>query len=159
MVADFRFNYAPRDTGRGIVLHKNKILLIERWRDGLHYFSIPGGGIEEGETPEEAATREIHEETSIKVKTERLVLVMQDGAIQHHIYLCEYLDGEPQLHPDAPEAIANDPNNRFEPCWVPLTEDLETLLFTYWAPIEPALIEGLKHGFPDEPIVVTASQK
>lgn len=148
--------YKPRDTGRGIVIHDGNILLIERWRGGLHYFSIPGGGIEVGESPEEAAVREIYEETSIRTTIKKLIVIMKHGDIQHSIFLCTYEGGEPKLHPDAPEAIANDPNNRFEPCWVPLTEDLTTLLFTYWQPIEAAIIEGIKHGFPDQPVVVTA---
>lgn len=158
MVANrFGFTYKPRDTARGIVVKDNQILLIERWRDGLHYFSIPGGGIESDETVEQAAIREIYEETSIQAELDRQVLIMQDGEIKHYIYLCKYMSGEPQLHPKAPEATSNDPNNRFEPCWVSLDQDLTTLLFEYWRPLEQPLLEGLKNGFPKEPVTVTAN--
>lgn len=148
----------PRHTGRGIVLRDGKILLMERWRPGMHYFSIPGGGIEAGETPEETAIREIDEETTIKVATDRLVLIMRDGDIEHKIYLCTYIEGEPTLLPDSPEFIDMNEDNKFKPGWVAVS-DLESLPFTYWKPIQKPLIEGIKSGFPDEPIVVTAIAK
>lgn len=148
----------PRHTGRGIVVRDGKILLMERWRPDMHYFSIPGGGIEEGETPEQTAVREIYEETTIRVTTDRLVLVMQDGDIDHKIYWCEYIEGEPTLLPDSPEFIDMTEDNKFDPGWVSII-DLPTTPFTYWQPIQQPLIDGLKNGFPDEPIVVTANKK
>jgi len=46
----------------GIVLiQDNKVALIERHRAGLHYFVFPGGGADEGESPEQAAIREAME--------------------------------------------------------------------------------------------------
>lgn len=145
--------YIPRDTSRGIVVQKNKILLMERWRPGLHYFSIPGGGIEAGETPEQTAAREIMEETSISVKVERLVLVMQSD-IKHYVYLCKYLSGEPKLAPDAPEALHSSSDNLYKPGWVPIA-DLPNVLFTYWKPLEKYLIDGLSNGFAEEVVTVT----
>lgn len=130
----------PRHTGRGIVIKNGKILLMERWRPGMHYFSIPGGGIEVGETPEQTAIREIYEETTVHVSTSRLVLVMQDGDINHKIYLCEYIDGEPMLLPDSPEFIDMNEDNKFKPGWVSIA-DLPETPFTYWQPIKQPLID------------------
>lgn len=146
--------YAPRNTGRGIVIHDGKILLIERWRPGFHYFSIPGGGIEVGETPEQTAVREIFEETTIDCDLDRLVFVMQDGTIKHHIFLCNYLKGEPLLHEDAPEAQNPSPDNRFEPAWVPI-DKLTDMTFTYWDPLKLPIVNGLKNGFPDIPLTIS----
>jgi len=43
-------------TRAGVVLiEHNKVALIERHRAGLDYFVFPGGGMDEGETPEGAA--------------------------------------------------------------------------------------------------------
>ena len=72
---------SPRHTGRGIVVRGTQILLMERWRAGLHYFSIPGGGIEAGETPQQCAVREILEETTVAATAGREVLQMHDGDI------------------------------------------------------------------------------
>lgn len=149
--------YAPRDTGRGIVVHDGKILLIERWRPGFHYFSIPGGGIEAGESPEQTAVREIFEETTIDATLDRLVFIMQDGDIKHHIFLCNYLRGEPKLHEDAPEAQNPSPDNRFEPVWSPI-DQLSEMTFTYWDPLKIPLIDAIKNGFPETPLIVSINQ-
>lgn len=150
--------FIPRHTGRGIVIRDGKILLMERWRPGMHYFSIPGGGIEQGETSEQTAVREIYEETTIRVNVGRLVLVMKDGDVSHEIYLCNYIEGEPTLLPDSPEFIDMTEDNKFKPDWVAIA-DLPNTPFTYWQPIQQPLIDGLAHGFPEEPIVVTANKK
>ena len=51
-----------RIVARGITFIDNHVLLIERFRkEGnnlLHYFTIPGGGVEEFESYPEAAVRE-----------------------------------------------------------------------------------------------------
>ena len=54
----------------GILVKCNdKVLLCKRSSDNTmpNQWSIPGGGIEDGETPEEAARREFFEETNIKI--------------------------------------------------------------------------------------------
>lgn len=148
-----------KNTARGIVVHEGKLLLIERWRRygqrDLHYFSIPGGGIEPGETPEQTVKREIPEETTIVVKVNEQVLEMRDGEFSHKIYLCEYISGEPHMPDDAPEKLDNGPENRFEPGWVPL-EQLPDLPLTYWEPLRKPLIDGLKHGFSQVKISIDA---
>jgi 8-oxo-dGTP pyrophosphatase MutT (NUDIX family) len=50
---------------------RSSVLLIQR-RD-VPVWVLPGGGIDPGETPEEAVLREILEETGFTVKAERLV--------------------------------------------------------------------------------------
>ena len=37
------------------------------------YWTLPGGGLEAGETPAEAAVREVHEETGLQVRAVRLL--------------------------------------------------------------------------------------
>ncbi len=50
-----------------LLLQDNKIALIERHRQGLHYFTFPGSHVDEGETPEQAAIRETLEELGLEV--------------------------------------------------------------------------------------------
>jgi 8-oxo-dGTP diphosphatase len=146
---------APRHTARGIVLKDNHVLLMERWRDGKHYFSIPGGGIEGNESREEAVIREIAEETDVTVNVLRPVMEMRHGDVVHHIYLCEYVRGEPHLPKDSPEAAHMTEANRFKPGWVPVRE-VADLPLVYWEPLRHHLAAGVLNGFPDKVAIVRA---
>ena len=50
----------------------NSILTIYRYKNGQHYYVLPGGQIEESQTPIEAAIREIKEELQLTFKPEEL---------------------------------------------------------------------------------------
>ena len=66
-----------------IINNQNEILLEERADDG--FFDFPGGGIDLKETAEEAAARELKEETSLI--TNRLELFkVYSGEITHYVY-------------------------------------------------------------------------
>jgi 8-oxo-dGTP pyrophosphatase MutT (NUDIX family) len=53
----------------GVVIEKGKVLLSKQW-DG---YDFPGGGVEIGETVEEALVREYWEETGVKVKVGKVL--------------------------------------------------------------------------------------
>jgi 8-oxo-dGTP diphosphatase len=49
-------------------------ILLALWNEGAtRAWTVPGGGVEEGETPEEAAVREVLEETGYDVELLRLL--------------------------------------------------------------------------------------
>lgn len=57
-------------TVKGIVVYNQKVLLMKRIRpssDGLGYWELPGGGLEYGETPNQALIRELKEETGLTI--------------------------------------------------------------------------------------------
>lgn len=62
-----------RNRGAAIIVQEGKIALIKRIRDGETYYVFPGGGIEEGETPEEATKREAYEELGVHIEVEHLI--------------------------------------------------------------------------------------
>jgi len=138
----------PRHSARGIIIHDDQLLVMERWRDGLHYFSIPGGGIEPGETSEQTVVRELAEETGCVVRPVREIylLTLQDGS-ESHIFLCDYVSGTPHLPVDSPEA-QEPASNRFEPRWMSLAE-LADAPFLVWAPVQQRLLQDLQRGFPE----------
>ena len=57
-------NLPYRKIGECYLLYKNKIVA----QDAGHYLSLPGGGIDEGETPEKGAKRELMEEIGAVIK-------------------------------------------------------------------------------------------
>ena len=55
-----------RDRSQSMVIRGKRILLVEHQLFGRDFFNLPGGGIEENETPEQAALRELEEECQVK---------------------------------------------------------------------------------------------
>ena len=48
-----------------LVVRDNKILMVKHKQDGDEWYCSPGGGIENDETPEQAALRELQEECNV----------------------------------------------------------------------------------------------
>jgi 8-oxo-dGTP pyrophosphatase MutT (NUDIX family) len=139
-------------TARGVVLHDNQILLIERWREGKHYFTVPGGRIESGETIEMALVRELLEETSIVIAPVREVFTLIGDDPEHHIFLCEYVSGTPQLHADSEEFAENRlGKNRYEPKWVNLSDLPGLELAPSFTKL--LILNALKDGFPKDALI------
>jgi 8-oxo-dGTP diphosphatase len=64
----------PRITSAVLVIYKGKFLLAERNKDNYNgYWIIPGGGVRFGETIQDAAIREIKEETNLDVEIIKLI--------------------------------------------------------------------------------------
>ena len=93
LAADARLD---AQTGGGvgvIVIQGGKVLTGRRTDDGL--ICGPGGHIEPGETPEDAAIREAQEEFGITPKN-MTPLGQLDRYDRPHVFLCTEYDGEPQ---------------------------------------------------------------
>ena len=134
-----------------IIVNNRKILLIHRINKGKEYHIFPGGGVENGETVEQAVLREVQEETSLEVKIEKLLYhhIYDDGT-EHFFYLCLYVSGEPKLG-DGNEArdMKESNANFYNPVWYD-TEGLPQLLL-YPLEIRDWFIEDTKTNFENVP--------
>lgn len=105
----------PRAGASAVLFRGEAVLLVERGgepSEGL--WSLPGGCIEAGETAEDAARREVREETGLDAHIAGLAGVYDiidrdsDGAVVLHYVLATYFgradDGEPQPGSDARHA-------------------------------------------------------
>ncbi|MGI4792135.1 MAG: NUDIX domain-containing protein [Janthinobacterium lividum] len=63
----------PRPRACGALIHNDTILLVRHVEPTRSYWTLPGGGLEAGETPAEAAVREVMEETGVAVEAVRLL--------------------------------------------------------------------------------------
>lgn len=127
------------------------LLVMKRNKFGDVYYVLVGGGVDPGETPEQALVREVEEEASMRVTKFRKVFIESAWGKygNQHIYLCEDPGGEPTLQPDAVEAILNKHGgNTYQPMWLDIS-DINEVKFR--SPnLQKHLIKGLKNGFPDE---------
>lgn len=113
-----------------VVIKDGKVLLIHR-KNEKEFYVFPGGGVEEGETVEQAILRELMEETSITVRINKILEhKIYDDRTENYAYLCDYISGEPHLAENSPEKIEmKDGVEYYNPVWIDI-KDLENL--TVW---------------------------
>lgn len=98
-----------------VVSDNGYVALIARHRRGRHYWIVPGGGIEPGESPAAGARREVREELGLDVVLERVV--DQQGS---QLFYLARVPVEHELSLGGPEQLRNRPGNSYQPAWVPL---------------------------------------
>lgn len=80
------------------VIDGDKVLLVKtRTHNGYDdHWSFPGGVVEEHETNEQGAVREVAEETGIDCKIQKQILTIQnlDDDITVHIFVADYVTGD-----------------------------------------------------------------
>ena len=102
------------------IVRDGKVLVVRRARSpALNLYTLPGGGVEIGETLHEAVTREVLEETRLDVEPvalagEREVIVRDaQGQVERHfVILCfaaHWRAGEPVLNEELDDARWLDP--------------------------------------------------
>ncbi len=146
----------------GIVLIENeKVALIERHRAGLDYFVFPGGGMDEGETPEQAAVREAKEELGVEVVTKRMIAVIHFGQSTQFYYLVERVGGEfgTGAGEEFTDADPNDPEEGiYIPIWMPIDE-LPQHEKVYPAEVARLVLKSGTEGWPRDPVILDERSK
>lgn len=103
------------------VVRNGKILMEKLFYDGRSFFSIPGGGIEPGETPEQAAIRELKEECGLDgTIIRKLAEIYNNGRTEHAFEVSVPEDQNAITGYDPEEPMDNQPIK--EVLWMKLCE-------------------------------------
>ncbi len=93
-----------------VVLDAEHRVLLVRWKRPPGFYGLPGGHIEAGEEPHDAAVRELSEEAGIEARVSRLVGFYsfnyedRQPYLAMYAYLCTIVSGTPVVH--APREIS-----------------------------------------------------
>ena len=135
-----------------ILLQGDKVALIERHRAGTHYFTFPGGHVDKGETPEQAAIRETKEELGLEVTLKQLLAQVSWHGKWQYYYLVEVTSGI--FGSGDGIELFNPPPERgtYRPIWMPLVQLLDQ-------PVKPRKLAEIVHrsskeGWPKEPVII-----
>jgi 8-oxo-dGTP diphosphatase len=144
-------------TRAGIILiEDDKVALIERHRAGLDYYVFPGGGVDEGETPQQAAVREAREELGVEVAIKQKVATIHFDLSTQVYFLVERVGGEfgtgageefTDSDPDDPE------QGIYIPIWMPIDE-LSQHEKVFPESLAKLLLKARTDGWSKETVVV-----
>src|ERR1035437_6382854 len=126
-----------------LVVRGDEIIAIYRENYGEMYWTFPAGGVEDGESDEEACARELLEEASVVGRVIKKLATIESFArvnrpgypvigtkSVNEVFFVEYVSGEPALSPVSPEYQrvllgAAKGNQVYKPQWVPIVEFLK----------------------------------
>ncbi len=131
-----------------ILLQEDKVALIERHRAGLHYFTFPGGHVDKGESPEQAAVRETEEELGLHVTLKQLLAQFSWHGKWQYYYLVEVTGGT--FGSGSGDEMLNPPpeSGTYRPIWMPVADLLDQ-------PVKPRklaelVVRAVKEGWPEQ---------
>lgn len=102
--------FMKRDRAMAFVLKDDKILMVQNYFYQRFFWSLPGGGIEDHETPEQAALRELKEETGIDGEIIRpLSILFHNDGTKEYIFHVRMKDQNQQA------ITGYDPENLSQP--------------------------------------------
>ncbi len=139
-----------------ILIEHDQVALIERHRSGRHYFTFPGGGVEEGESPVQAVVREMEEETGLRVVVQRKLGEAWFHGNRQEYFLVSTVGGVfgtglgEEYQPAPAEKMRS--FGSYRPLWMPLAE----LPDHHVLPVEVAALvfRSSEEGWPAEPFEI-----
>ena len=100
------------------------MLVIKRHYYGRDYAVLPGGSVEAGESFEQAAARELREESTLEARALRQLLIGEHNGREAQYFVMTEVAGTPTL--SGPELEDHCPDNSFEFLWA-TKDDLELI--------------------------------
>jgi 8-oxo-dGTP pyrophosphatase MutT (NUDIX family) len=149
-------------TRAGVVLIEDgKVALIERHRAGLEYFVFPGGGVDEGETVEQAAIREAMEELGVEVAIKQKVAIIHFGQSTQIYFLVDQVGGEfgSGTGEEYTDSDPDDPDEGvYIPVWMPIDE-LPQHPKVFPEEVSKLVVRSQDCGWSNEPVVIYERSK
>lgn len=134
----------PRVRVAAIIVMDDKILLVRHEKNDRTYWLLPGGGVEFGETLEQALVRELKEETNLDIVVDRPVMINDSVPPDGHRHVLNICFTARVTGGDLSVAV----DHRLkEAAFVPV-ESMETLPL-FFPDIRKALVEAWRLNFAD----------
>lgn len=103
----------PRLATRAIILHDDRLLLVNAWKGRTHLWCAPGGGVEAHRSLPDNLKREVHEECGLTISVGAPCLVNEfhdPGGEFHQVdiyFRCTLVSGDPHGDWTDPEGIVS----------------------------------------------------
>ncbi|MBQ6786412.1 MAG: NUDIX hydrolase [Lachnospiraceae bacterium] len=122
-----------RNRSVAIVVRNGAVLVEKTYYEGRYFYALPGGGIEEGESPEETALRELKEECGLDGKIIKpLNIVHKKDGSREYVYEIAVSEEQIAITGKDPE-LTEEEQVILEVCWLRLYEMSEKDRAFLWA--------------------------
>jgi len=138
-----------------IIIKENSIALIQRQREGRTYHVFPGGGIEVGETPEQAVVREVLEELGLEVNVAALIAKVYYRRAHetrtNQFYFRVHILGGTFGTGTGPEMQGLYPpqSGTYHPVWMPIAQLAQEIVHP--KTVAELVLKSVAQGWPSQP--------
>lgn len=105
-----------------IINGNSEVLLMHRIKNNEEYFVLPGGGIENGETENDAVIRETKEETNLVIKPDKIIFEFYNDAFDRKEIFFKVKSFVGNLALGGPELSRQSKDNIYKLEWVKIKD-------------------------------------